>query len=104
TNPPDNRGQLLRYTATDGTVAGTLVNTLVDGSPPIGSVAWIRSPNAIIGDYNSNGTIGSSDYLKWRADFGKFVAAGGGADGNSDGIVNAADYNVWRKLANVNGA
>src|SRR5215212_841551 len=70
TNPPDNRGQLLRYKVNDDSVAGTLLDTLGDGSPAIGSVAWIRSPNAINGDYDENGTIGTGDYQRWRRDFG----------------------------------
>jgi hypothetical protein len=96
TNPPDNRGQILRYALNEGSVAGTLLDTLVDAYPPISSIAWIRSPDAVTGDYNSDGTIDVGDYAKWRADSGKWVAKGGGADGNGNGIVDAADYVVWR--------
>jgi hypothetical protein len=97
TNPPDNRGQILRYKIEDGSIAGTLLDTVVSDSPPIGSVAWVRSPNAIAGDYDSNGTIGAGDYARWRADFGKYVAKGGGPDGSRDGVVDARDYVLWRK-------
>ena len=103
TNPPDNRGQLLRYKVNDDNVAGTLLKVLVDGSPAIGSVAWIRSPNAINGDYDENGAIGIGDYLRWRRDYGNFVAIGGGPDGTRDGLVDARDYVFWRKLAAVAG-
>jgi hypothetical protein len=96
TNPPDNRGQILRYRLDEGSVAGTLLNTVVDAYPAIGSVAWIRSANAIVGDFDSNGTVNTADYTKWRGDLGKFVAGGGGADGNGNGVVDAADYVVWR--------
>ncbi len=97
TNPPDNRGQILRYALNEGSIAGTLLDTLVDAYPPMGSIAWIRSPDAITGDYDSDGTVNAADLTKWRADFGKWVAKAGGADGNGNGIVDAADYVVWRK-------
>ena len=96
TNPPDNRGQILRYRLNPVSVAGELIGTPVNGYPPLGSVAWIRSAGAITGDYNSDGTVDAEDYGKWRANFGKWVAKGGGADGNSNGIVDAADYAIWR--------
>ena len=97
TNPPDNRGQILRFALNEGSVAGTLLNTLVDAYPPMGSIAWIRSPDAIMGDYDSDGAVNAADLDKWRADFGKWVAKGGGADGNGNGIIDSADYVVWRK-------
>jgi hypothetical protein len=96
TNPPDNRGQILRYALNEGSVAGTLLDTLVDAYPPMSSVAWIRSPDAITGDYDSDGAIDADDYNKWRSDVGKWVAKGGGADGNGNGVVDAADFVVWR--------
>jgi DNA-binding beta-propeller fold protein YncE len=97
TNPPDNRGQILRFALNEDSVAGTLLDTLVDAYPPMGSIAWIRPADAIMGDYNSDGTVNAADLNKWRSDFGKWVAKGGGADGNGDGIVDSADYVVWRK-------
>lgn len=98
TNPPDNRGQILRYALAEGSVAGTLVDTLVDTYPPLSSLAWIRSANAIPGDYNSDGQVNTSDFAKWQSNFGKWVAKGGGADGTGDGVVDAADYVFWRNL------
>lgn len=91
TYPPDNRGALLRYD-----LDGNLLETVADGLPGIGALAWINSADAVAGDYNSDGDVDELDYNKWKADFGKWVAKGGGADGNGDGIVNAADYTVWR--------
>ncbi len=101
TNPPDNRGQLLRYELSrdHNVIAGTLLDTLVDASPPIGSVVWTPSANAIPGDYNGSGAVEIGDYQKWRADYGLFVANGGGADGTGDGVVDSRDYVFWRKLA-----
>ena len=96
TNPPDNAGQVLRYSLQEASVAGLLLDTLVDAYPPISSIAWIPSPDAVTGDFNSNGVVDAADYNKWRADFGKWVANGGGADGNSNGVVDAGDYVVWR--------
>jgi hypothetical protein len=97
TNPPDNRGQILRYALNEGSVAGTLVDVVVDAYPPIGSVAWIPSPDALTGDYNSDDAINGLDFDKWRSAFGKWVATGGGADGAGNGVIDAADYVVWRK-------
>lgn len=59
-------------------------------------MAWIRPSDAIDGDYNSDGLVNGADYVKWRNDFGKFVAQGGGADGNRNGIVDQNDYAFWR--------
>ncbi len=98
TNPPDNRGQILRYALNEGSIAGTLIDTLVDAYPPLSSLAWVRSATAIPGDYNSDGQVDAGDYAKWRGDFGKWVAKGGGADGTGDGVVDAADYVFWRNL------
>ncbi|HEY3392081.1 MAG TPA: hypothetical protein VGK58_05200 [Lacipirellulaceae bacterium] len=97
TNPPDNRGQILRFALNEGSVAGTLLEKLVDAYPPMGSIAWIRSPDAVTGDFNSDGAIEADDINKWRGDYGKWVAKGGGADASGNGIVDAADYVVWRK-------
>jgi prepilin-type N-terminal cleavage/methylation domain-containing protein len=100
TNPPDNRGQILRYRLNPDSVAGTLINPpVVETYPPIGSITWIRSSDALLGDYNSDGEIDAADYEnKWFMNYGKWVARGGGADGNSNGIVDAADYVLWRKM------
>lgn len=96
TLPHDNRGQILRYGLAEGVVAGFPLGPLVQDYPPLSSAVWIASPNAILGDYNSSGQVEPNDYIKWKNDYGKWVAKGGGADGNGDGIVNAADYTVWR--------
>lgn len=104
TNPPDNRGQLLRYALNDGSVAGTLIDTLVDAYPPISSLAWVHPTDAIAGDYNSDGVVDGGDFTKWKADMGKWVAKGGGADGNGDGVVDAADYVYLRNVMTPSGA
>jgi sugar lactone lactonase YvrE len=99
-NTYDDVGQVLRYSYDDG-VAGTLLEVVLDAQPPLGSVAWIASPDAILGDFDSNGSVGQEDYAKWKNDYGKWVAKGGGADGNGDGIVSAADYTVWRNALGI---
>lgn len=91
TYPPDNRGALLRYD-----LDGTLLETITDGVPGVGALAFIKPAGAIAGDYNGDGQVGTADYDKWSADFGKWVARGGGADGDGNGIVDAADYTIWR--------
>jgi sugar lactone lactonase YvrE len=91
TYPPDNRGAIHRYT-----LDGQYVEQVAGGLPAIGAVAWIASLDAVRGDYDENGTVEAADYNKWQADFGKWVAKGGGADGSGNGVVDAADYVVWR--------
>jgi hypothetical protein len=59
---------------------------------------------AVAGDYDGNGTVGPSDYTKWRTDFGTSVASGSGADGNNNGVVDGADYTVWRDRLGQGGA
>lgn len=95
TSPPDNRGAVLRYT-----VDGTPLTPLAGNLEPIGAIAWTPAASTSAGDFNADGNVDAADFAKWQADFGKWVAAGNGADGNGDGIVNAADFTVWRdKLA-----
>jgi hypothetical protein len=98
TFPPDpptqTYGTLLKFDL-DG---GEPIATILHDQTPFSSVAWIRSADAVAGDYNSDGNVDEEDYSEWRHDFGKTVANGGGGDGNGDGSVDAADYVVWRKM------
>jgi sugar lactone lactonase YvrE len=95
TNPPDNRGALLRYD-----LSGNPPQTIKDGLQPIGGLAWTPAASTLLGNYNfshdGNLLVDLADYAKWKADFGKLVAPSNGADGNGDGIIDAADYTVWR--------
>lgn len=91
TNTPDDDGALLRYSPD-----GTFIEAMASNLPGVAGVAFIRSADAIAGDYDSDGAVDGNDYLKWKADYGKWVAKGGGADGNGDGVVDAVDYTVWR--------
>jgi sugar lactone lactonase YvrE len=92
TNPPDDRGALLRYD-----LNGNLLETIKSGLHPIGAIDWSPSSTTLMGNYNGTDiSTDQADYEKWKADFGKLVAKGNGADGNRDGIVDAADYTVWR--------
>jgi DNA-binding beta-propeller fold protein YncE len=88
---PANDGALLRYD-----LEGNLLETVAEDIPGVGSVAFVPAADATAGDYNSDGNVNGLDYSKWKADFGKWVAKGGGADGNGNGVVDAADYAVWR--------
>ncbi len=91
-DPGGNQGELLRYD-----LNGNLIQTIATQLEQIGGLAFTSSPETLAGNYDGIGGVDSSDYAKWRADFGKWVAPGNGADGNGDGVVDAADYIVWRK-------
>lgn len=94
TNPPDNRGAVLRYD-----LQGNLLETLLDQQTQFGSIARISSVSVLAGDYDGNGMVQAADYEQWKSAFGAAVAAGTGADGNGNGMVDAADYAVWRNAA-----
>jgi len=96
TSPPDNRSALLRYT-----LDGTPLAPLAEGLEPVGAIAWTPSLKTLAGDYDGDDDVDSDDYSEWKLDFGKWVAAGNGADGNGNGIVDAADYTVWRNNLGV---
>jgi hypothetical protein len=69
------------------------------GSSQNYALAWwfgnsFSNPHAVLGDYNDDGTVDSSDYQVWKTNFGSSVNLA--ADGNGDGFVNAADYTIWR--------
>ncbi|HVT27503.1 MAG TPA: hypothetical protein VHE81_05735 [Lacipirellulaceae bacterium] len=108
TNPPDNNGALWRYDL-DGNIIdpdndATPNEPIVSGLEPIAGIDYTPSLNTLAGDYDGNNTIGSQDYAKWQANFGKFVAQGNNADGNSNGVIDAADYVLWRKAVSAPGS
>jgi len=92
TNSPTDDGALLRYSLE----GGDPIEIVATGLHGIGGLAFIRPANAIDADYNADGNVDVGDYLKWKNDYGKWVAKGGGADGNGDGVVDAGDYVYWR--------
>jgi hypothetical protein len=100
TNPPDNNGALWRYGLNGNIIDADNDDTpnepIVAGLEPIAGIDYTPSLKTLAGDYDGDNTVGPLDYAKWRADFGKFVAAGNGADGNANGVVDAADYVRWR--------
>ena len=54
---------------------------IVSDLEPIGGIDWTPSLATLAGDYDGNGSVGPSDYARWRAAFGRRVARGNGADG-----------------------
>jgi hypothetical protein len=93
TYPPTTPGAILKYGLDGG---DPLDESFVSGVLGIGAIAWIAPEDAIAGDFDGNQMVEPADYTKWKNDFGKFVAKGGGGDGNGNGIVDAADFTVWR--------
>ncbi|MEM9914676.1 MAG: sulfatase-like hydrolase/transferase [Planctomycetota bacterium] len=49
--------------------------------------------NALLGDYNGDGSVDAADYTVWADNFGSSTNLA--ADGNGDGVVDAADYTIW---------
>jgi hypothetical protein len=104
TGPPGaNSGALIRYDLSGNIIDPDNDETpnepIASGLEPIGGIAWTASAATLAGDYDGNNSVGSSDYAKWRADFGKLVAPGNGADGSGNGVIDAADYVLWRKFS-----
>jgi DNA-binding beta-propeller fold protein YncE len=102
TNPGDpagDQGQLLRYD-----LEGNLLETIADELEQIGGLAWTPSASTAAGDNDGNGAVDVADYVEWKGDFGKWVAAANGADGNGNGVVDAADYTVWRDALGAGAA
>jgi hypothetical protein len=57
---------------------------------------WYENLHATVpGDYDTSGTVNSSDWFLWRRSFGSTSDLL--ADGNGNGMIDAADYVVWRK-------
>lgn len=70
-------------------------NLAVDGVVLLGTINVDQS--YALGDYDHNGAVGPSDYVRWREHFGSSVnAPGDDADGNQNSAVDVADYVVWR--------
>jgi hypothetical protein len=92
TNSPVDDGALLRYSL-DGGDPSEVIETGLAG---VAGLVFIKAADAIDADYNDDGDVNVGDYLKWKDDYGKWVAKGGGADGNGDGVVDAGDYVYWR--------
>jgi hypothetical protein len=67
----------------------------------------IRTPSmALVGDYNSDGTVDAADYTVWRDNLG---GAGSTLGANRDplngaGLVGVADYNSWKANFGASGA
>src|SRR3954447_225572 len=54
--------------------------------------------DGLLGDYDIDGDVDSSDYTRWRQSYGTAISpAGNNADGNHNGVVDAADYVLWRR-------
>jgi T5SS/PEP-CTERM-associated repeat protein len=47
----------------------------------------------VLGDYNKNGSVDSSDYVLWRKNAGR---SGLAADGNNNGTIDSGDFGIWR--------
>lgn len=61
------------------------------------TVSVVAPPTqSLVGDFDGNGAVNSSDYAFYRSHFGATSGPGLAADANSNGMVDAADYTVWR--------
>lgn len=60
-----------------------------------GQIIDVILPEAILGDYNGDGTVNTADYTVWADSFNTTVNPFDGADGNGDGVIDTADYTIW---------
>ncbi len=88
---------------TTGLTSGTyqLRLTPTDGRGNIGdsfetSTFSIVGVPAIAGDYDENGSVGTSDLTKWTNDYGSTIPTGQGADGDASGYVDGIDFLTWQ--------
>ncbi|NJL31959.1 MAG: DUF1349 domain-containing protein [Phycisphaerales bacterium] len=68
----------------------------------IGSTVALRF-HKLVGDYNGDRKVNSTDYLNWRQHFGKSVSdsVNQSYDLDGDGKVTSADYLLWRQHLNL---
>jgi hypothetical protein len=59
-------------------------------------------PGPVPGDYDGDGSVGTSDYNLWKSTYGS-TEGDMRADGNEDGIVDSVDYTFWRNLMPPSG-
>jgi parallel beta-helix repeat protein len=84
------------------------INTGTNSSAPPADFAGLPRPagaaydigayefGALLGDYNRDGKVNSSDYVVWRNSLGTSVTRYAGADGDGNGKIEQADYAKWR--------
>ena len=75
-------------------------------SPTFNFASFAENPQAAEspfppGDYDQNGSVGLSDYARWKERYGTNDTW---ADGNGNGIVDAADYTMWRNHVGMGSA
>jgi hypothetical protein len=62
---------------------------------PAGGTGFPKILSAILGDYDRNGRVNTSDYAIWRKSLNSRTNLA--ADGNNNGIVDIGDYTIWRR-------
>jgi len=72
-----------------------LVWKVVKSSTSLSLMIEAANSNAMLGDYNSDGTVNAADYTVWRNSFGQ-AGAGLAADGNEDDVIDDLDYSIWK--------
>jgi len=76
---------------------GDLWTALMSGSQLPAGLTGTRP----LTDYNSDGVVGTDDWVAWQTNFNRNGASY--ADGNRNGIVDAADYVLWRRSLSAAG-
>jgi hypothetical protein len=64
-------------------------------SIPAGGTGFPKILSAILGDFDRNGRVDTSDYAVWRKTLNSRTNLA--ADGNNNGIVDNGDYTIWRR-------
>jgi hypothetical protein len=62
----------------------------------VGRIALLDATPPLVGDFNDDGLVDTSDYVVWRNGRAQIVPGGSGADANEDGVIDQADHHLWR--------
>ena len=91
------------FLSTPGLPSGATIDYGFNGGTQIALIA--PTPAGVPGDYNSNGTVDSADYVIWRKNNGTNNQLDNEVSGVTSGQVTIEDYHAWRqRFGNTSGS